>query len=158
MSLRILLPTDFTVESLLTLKKAMEELPDTDVEAVLLYAEHLSTSITELLFYSPAERRRQLVTSHFEEALTILINRFEKRLLRISIEFFHGYGVAAFRNFAAAQEIDRIFLPGSYVLKPLDNGFDPTSILRKSRIPYQEVIWENPHPSGDAGQLSLLFH
>ena len=90
MSLRILLPTDFTVESLLTLKKAMEELPDTDVEAVLLYAEHLSTSITELLFYSPAERRRQLVTSHFEEALTILINRFEKRLLRISIEFFHG--------------------------------------------------------------------
>lgn len=136
----------------------MEELPDTDVEAVLLYAEHLSTSITDLLFYSPAERRRQLVTPRFEEALTILMNRFEKRLLRISIEFFHGYGSAAFRNVAAAQAIDRIFLTGSYELKPLDNGFDPTSILKRSGIPCQEVNWERQHSSGDAGQLSLLFH
>jgi hypothetical protein len=158
MPLRILIPTDFNVESLLTLKKAMDTLPDTEVEAVLMYAERLSTSITDLLFYSPAERRRQMVTAQFEEALTILMNRFEKRLLRISIEFFHGYGTAAFLNFAAAQEIDRIFLSGSYTLKLGTNGFDPTSILKKSQIPCREINWERPYASGDAAHLSLLFH
>lgn len=46
----ILIPIDFTIESLNTLKFALEENKNEQLTVVLMYATHLSDSITELLF------------------------------------------------------------------------------------------------------------
>ncbi|MBP7642450.1 MAG: hypothetical protein KA767_03880, partial [Saprospiraceae bacterium] len=68
MQKRILIPTDFNVESLNTMKRALERVDDGDVEVILFYSEYLSDSITEMLFYNPEKRLNELITPVFEEA------------------------------------------------------------------------------------------
>jgi len=155
---RILIPVDFKVESLITLKKAIDGIGEQRVAVTLLYAEHLSDSIIELLFYSPEDRKRKLVPPVFREALTILRNRYERNLAILTIDLFHGYGVNALRNFLEARGIDQVYLPTGYVLRPTGNGFNPVAMLRKSGVPVQEVRWETDDTPSDPQQLSRLFH
>jgi hypothetical protein len=155
---RILIPIDFNVESLNTLKRALDGLGDTEVEVVLMYSEYLSDSITEMLFYSPDEKRKEMVTPIFKEALTILKNRYERMLLSINIEFFHGYGTGAFKSFVEGQKIDIIFIPKNYTWKPLKNGFNPIPIIKKAKLPYHEMGWEKPVDDVHQYHLSYLFN
>ena len=155
---RILVPVDFKVESLITLKKALDVLEDTMVEATLLYAEHLNDNISELLFYSPKDKMEKMVPRVFHEALSIIRNRYENNLGGVFIEFFHGYGVGAMKNFIDANRIDMAFLPSGYRLKPMRNGFDPLPIIRRTGIPIQEVALMNGNPFTDSQHLSLLFN
>lgn len=155
---RILVPVDFKVESLVTLKKALDVLEDTMVEATLLYAEHLNDSITELLFYSPKDKLEKTVPNVFHEALSIIRNRYENHLGGVCIEFFHGYGVGAMRNFIDANRIDMAFLPSGYRLKSMGRGFDPLPIIRRSGVPIHEVALQKETPFTDSQHLSLLFN
>ncbi|HMS71072.1 MAG TPA: hypothetical protein PKD18_23155 [Saprospiraceae bacterium] len=157
MQKRILIPTDFNVESLNTLKRALESFDDGEVEAVLFYSEYLSDSITDMLFYNPEKRLNELITPVFEEALTILVNRYEKLCLSVNIELFHYNNTTALQNFAEAREIDLIFVPKSYKLNPLKNGFDPIPAIKNSNIPLQEVSWENNAEEVYEDSLGYLF-
>lgn len=154
---RILIPTDFNIESLNTLKRALDGLGDTEVHIVLMYSEYISQSITDLLFYSPETKRNDLLTPAFKEALNILKNRYEKNILSIRVEFFHGYGVSAFKNFLEGHKIDLIFVPKYYQLSPPKNGFDPIPIIKKSKIPYYEMGWEASIDTVKTHLLSFLF-
>jgi len=154
---RILIPIDFNVESLITLKKAIDNLGDVEIEAVLLYSEYLTESISELLFYSPKEKKSKLIPAIFHEALKILKNRYEKNLVSVSVEFYHGYGRNAFKNFLEGNRIDIIFIPSEYKLIPAKNGFDPLPIIRKSQFPFQEVNWVREQGLSNAECLSHLF-
>jgi hypothetical protein len=154
---KILIPTDLRVESLITLKKGIDGIEDDYNQITLMYAEHLNDSITELLFYSPKEKRKKIVLPVFNEAITILKNRYEKKIKSVNIEFFHGYGTAALENFIIGHEIDIIFVPSNYVLKPLKNGFDPIPFIKKSTLTYQEISWESSNNHSDSKDLSLLI-
>ncbi len=157
MAKRILIPVDFNVESLITLKKAIDELGDIEIEAVLLYSEYLTDSISELLLYSPKEKKSKLIPDLFHEALTILKNRYEKHLISVSVEFFHGYGTNAFKNLLEGNRIDIIYVPSDYKLILTKNGFDPLPIIRKSQIPFHEVSWTRQQYLSNAESLSNLF-
>jgi hypothetical protein len=76
----------------------------------------------------------------------------------INIEFFHGYGSNAFKSFVEGQKIDIIFIPKNYTLKPLKNGFDPIPIIKKSKLPYHEMGWEQTVDAIHQHQLSYLFN
>jgi hypothetical protein len=154
---RILIPVDFNVESLITLKKAIDELGDFEIEAILLYSEHLTDSISELLLYSPKEKKSTLIPDLFHEALAILKNKYEKNLISVSVEFFHGYGTNAFKNLVKGNRIDIIYIPSDYKLKLDKNGFDPLPIIRKSQIPFQEVSWIREQNFANTESLSNLF-
>lgn len=135
---KILIPIDFKVESLNTLKIALNEIEE-EVEVVLMYSEYLSDSITELLFYSPDEKRKSLNTPDFGESLSILKNRFESTLIKVDIEFFHGFNAKAFKNFAEGKKVDCIYIPKNYKLQLSKNGFDPIPLIQKSKLTFQEV-------------------
>jgi hypothetical protein len=154
----VLVPIDFTIESLNTLKITLNDLVDTQVNVVLMYSEYTSDSITELLFYSPEKRLKTLLKPEFMEALTAIKNRFENVIDCISIEFFHGYGVNAFVNFVEGKKIDIISIPSEYKLKPQSNGFDPLPIIKKSKLPYQEVNWLPNKYAPKEEELSHLFN
>lgn len=137
----ILIPIDGRVESLATLRMALQNLESHDLHIVLMYSEYLNDSITDLLFYNAAKRLKTIITPAFEEALSVLKNRYETSFQSISIELFHGATVNAFRNFAAAKKIDIAWLPGAKSLKPAKNGFDPSSLIKKSGIAVHVVEW-----------------
>ena len=155
----ILVPTDFCVASLNTLRLALEQTPENEaVHVVLMYAEYLDDSITELLFYSPKKRVEALKNAEFEEALAILKNRFENRIASVRYELFHGYNRSALRCFVQANEVSTIYIPQSYQFKPAQRGFDPIPLIKKSKLAIQELEWEDRHSFFEANQLQLLFN
>jgi hypothetical protein len=157
MTTKILIPTDFHVESLNTLKLAVNLIEADKVDVVLMYAENLSSSITELLFYNPKKIVESLKTADFEEAISILKNRYETRINSISYEIFHGYRVSAIEDFIESKEIDLIYLPKTYRLQMPKNGFDPIPLIKKSSLAYKELSWEVGNYTSEEVQLNTLF-
>lgn len=156
MAKTILIPIDFKVQSLNTLKLALADSQADDVTVILVYPETLSDSITELMFYSPGKRIRALTGAEFKKALDILVNRFERQVSDIRIELLHAPHRQFLLNFLKAHRISEIYVPKRYQLSPGANGFDPIPGLKKSGLPVYEMDWE-PGSAGSVNELNALF-
>ena len=154
---KILIPIDFRVESLNTLKYCLEERKQEKSSILLMYSAYSSDSITELLFYKPAKIIEALVSSNFNDAINIITNTYESSLHSFGIELFHGLNRNAFLNFYEANEIDLVYLPKDYCLKPYKNGFDPIPLIKKSKVQYKEVAWTRDHDVTNKDELNQLF-
>ncbi|GAB3503727.1 hypothetical protein GCM10027341_33280 [Spirosoma knui] len=137
----ILVPIDFRVASLNTLRWALEQVDAPSVNVVLLYCERLDDSITELLFYSPKRIVKDLMTPDFEDAINILINHFENKIGELKIELFHGKVQSTFDTLLDTLKIDKIYLAQFYQLQLPKQAFDPLPYIRKTHIPYREIAW-----------------
>jgi hypothetical protein len=157
MAKTILIPIDFKIESLNTLKLALNSLKSEHTNVVLMYTEYLTDSITELLFYSPKKIIKSLKSPEFEEAISIIKNRYETMIDSIDIKLFHGYNVNAFKIFVEAKKIDTIYIPKNYSLRTSQNGFNPIPLIKKSKLPYQEIEWETSTYTSEQVQLNALF-
>jgi hypothetical protein len=154
----ILIPIDFSIESLNTLKLALEENKSESVSVVLVYTEHLTNSISELLFYSSQKIIQSYTSPQFNDAINIIKNTYESTLQSLRIELFHGCNKNALRNFLEALQIDHIYLPKTYRLKLKKNGFDPIPIIKKITTNYKEVSWHSDDKTSTVNQLQLLFN
>jgi len=157
MEKKILIPIDFRIESLNTLKYALEERKQEKSTIILMYSAYISNSITELLFYAPAKITKDLASTDFNDAIAIINNTYESSLRALKIELFHGINKNAFLNFYEAHGIDLIYLPKDYCLKPHKNGFDPIPLIKKSKMEYKEVAWASDHPTTNKDELTQLF-
>ena len=157
MAKTILIPIDFTVESLNTLKLSLDKHRHEQIEVLLIYAEQLSDSITELAFFSAGKSIQSRITPVFNDALTILKNSFESTKLYLRIELFHGYNTNAFIHFATSNRVDICYIPETYRLKLKGNAFNPLPIIKKSGIPFQEIAWAASENLSDEDQLQQLF-
>jgi hypothetical protein len=157
MAKNILIPIDFSTQSLNTLKIALQENKNEEFIVWLIYAQNLSSSISELLFHSPKKIIKSLMNSEFEDALNILKNTYESSLKSIHIELFHGSNTSAFTNFASAKKIDLIYLPKNYPLKLGKNGFNPIKLITNSKIPFKEVTWTLDQNNSDSNTINQLF-
>ncbi len=157
MAINILIPIDFSVESLNTLKIVLEEHKNEQVHVVLIYAQNLSSSITELLFHSSRKTIQSLRNKDFDDALNILKNSYVSSLKSFHIDLFHGSNVQAFTNFARANKIDMIYIPQHYRLQLNKNGFDPLPLIKKATIPFKEVNWKTDQNSSDNNAINKLF-
>ena len=154
---KILIPIDFRIESLNTLKYALEDRKQEHSRIILMYSEYSSDSITDLLFYHPAKIIRSLSSSHFNDAIDIITNTYESCLHSYKIELFHGLNRNAFLNFYQAHGIDLVYLPKDYNLKPHKNGFDPIPLIKKSKVEYREVAWASDQNTTSTDELNQLF-
>jgi hypothetical protein len=154
---KILIPIDFRIESLNTLKYCLEERKQEKSSIILIYSEYINDSITELLFYNPSRIIEGLVSSNFNDAISILKNTYESSLHSIKIELFHGLNRNAFLNFYEAHGIDFVYLPKFYFLKPHKNGFDPIPLIKKSKVEYREVAWTSDYDATNKNELNQLF-
>jgi hypothetical protein len=157
MEKKILIPIDFRIESLNTLKYALEEQKHEKSNIILMYSEYLSDSITELLFYDSAKIIKALASSHFNDAIAIIFNTYESCIHSFEIKLFNGLNKNAFLNFYEAHGVDLVYLPKDYCLKPHKNGFDPISIIKKSKVEYREVAWTSDHLTTNKDELNQLF-
>lgn len=158
MTKTILVPTDFSVASLNTLKLALEPYSEDPIEVILMYSEYLDDSITELLFYTPNKTISNHITPAFKEALEIIKNRFEGKIKHISIELFHGYNKNAIKTFLEANHVDEIYIPSNYQLKTSKKAFSPIPLLRKSNYNVIEVNIETDFELPIQEQFLSLFN
>ncbi len=152
----ILIPTDFSIESLIPVKQAALLSSYNDIEIVLMFCDLLPSSIADLLFYSPGKVIEQHSNKEFEEACSIIMNKYASKISHMRTEVFHGTNDAAFDNFVSGNKIDEVIFPKNYVLREHRNGFNPLPFIKKSYLPCREVEWKvnNPH---DTASLSTLF-
>lgn len=137
----ILIPTDFKVESLNTLKHALQDNAIFELEVILLHSEILSDSITDLLFYSAESIIKPLLTPTFEEALSFIRTNF-KEIKSLSLEVTHSNNEEAIKQLLLSKKVDEIIIPKTYKLQLTKKAFDSIPLLKKSGFPVHEVEWD----------------
>lgn len=152
----ILIPTDFSTESLIMVKQAALLDNYDHINIVLMFCNLLPSSITDLLFYTPENVIKKYINKEFEEACSIIQNKYDSRISSLRIEVFHGTNEEAFENFLAGNKIDEVIIPENYILKQHKNGFDPLPYIKNCFLPCRVVEWKisNPH---ETASLSALF-
>lgn len=153
----ILIPIDFRVASLNTLRWALEQLEEPRVNVVLLYCKHLDDSITELLFYSPRRIINDLLTDNFKDAIRILSNHFGPKVSKINIELFHGGVQSVFDTLLDTLGVDAIYVATLYRLHCPKRAFDPLPYIRESTIPCHEIAWIPQELPAHEDSLDHLF-
>lgn len=154
----LLIPTDFTVESLVSAKKFLQLYPDARVKIVLLHGYTMPGSISGLLFFSKAAQLKSLITKEFEEALTILKNKYAHQAPIIYPDLFFGYTQSAFNNYIEGQGITGAVVPKSYTLKNTDkNSRDILKFIKRSPLKVTEVDWVTNGGGHDKNRVSDLF-
>jgi hypothetical protein len=154
---KILIPIDFKIESLNTLKYCLEERKLEKSSVILMYSAYSGDSITEILFYNPGKIVEALVSANFNDAINIIKNTYESSFDSFKIELFHGLNTKAFLNFYDAHGIDIVYLPKDYCLKPYKNGFDPIPLIKKSKVEFKEVVWTRENDLAYKDDLNKLF-
>jgi hypothetical protein len=154
----ILIPTDFTMESLNLFKYVMETTP-VDVHVIFLHCMAPSDSILDLLFTNPGDLAESLITRDFKEAISIIKNRYGSHRSTQVVEVFNGRTHAAFINFLDGNRIDEIVVPKEYrFIKTHSGSIDPMSFIKDLTRSVVEVSWTGSKSLPEKNQLAELFN
>lgn len=140
----VLIPTDFTIESLKMVKSLLSQSNGNyKYDVVLLHGVYLADSITDFIFFSKTRLLKSLTNHLFEEACVVLKNKFMSQLYMLRKDVFTGGTQAAFDNYLLANNIAEIYIPAHYPLVQADEkSFDLLPFIRKSEVPVHEIEWE----------------
>lgn len=118
---KILIPTDFSVESLNVLKYVLEHHPDKKIHILLVHVAQLPDAITELLFFRKNVLMKSLISEPFYEAKAILTNKFYSKIHAIETDLYFGITHFALKNYIEAQGITEAYLPKNQIFKKSDS-------------------------------------
>ncbi|HCZ35880.1 MAG TPA: hypothetical protein DHV26_08130 [Cytophagales bacterium] len=152
----ILIPTDFSIESLNLFKYAAQQAQE-PLNIVLVHGQHLSDSIFDLLFRTRKDSVSKLSNPDFEDACRILRNKYASRINSFRIEIFSGVTQSAFQNFLEGNRITEILIPKTYKLQVSGKSFDVLPYLRASSLAPQEVEWKPIENAPERNQLAEIF-
>lgn len=154
----ILIPTDFSIESLSLLKVALEEHPDEQLDILLVYGYLLPQSISELLFYSPARILDKLETEDFKEAGSILRNKAGSRIRSMKKVLFTGHTKSAFNSFLRFHNVDEVVIPVKQLaLKGHKQARDLAPFLNGAKTQKLFVSWEARPVMPEENMPAALF-
>ncbi len=155
----ILLPTDFSIESLNVLKSVIQDQPDNEeLNIILLHGMHLTDSITELMFFSKPKALAPLISSDFREACDVIRNKYYSKVRSIREELFTGYNQRAFDIMMGSLRVDEIYLPDGFrFTAPGKRSFDTIPFLRKCKVPVKTVTWKSSPVVYAKGQVAEIF-
>jgi hypothetical protein len=159
MSKTILIPTDFSIESLNLLKEAARTAGDEASRMVLVYGVYLPDSIIDLLFFSKQRLIQELSNKDFEDACRIIQNKYHSQIRAVQVELFTGTTQAAFQGFVEGLGVDHVFVPKNYALKiNTSRSFNTMPYIRRSGLAITEVSWASLNHVPEKDLLAELFH
>jgi hypothetical protein len=150
-----LIPTDFSVNSLHLVKQALENRKDEQTDILLLYAHQLTDSITDLLFFSKTRTLRSLTNPDFEEACSMLKNKYEGTLNSIRTDLFMGFNQQAFNSYLESNKVGAIYLPENGTMK-IDRLI--LKFAKKSKTAVVQVELPERTIPVQASPATQLFH
>lgn len=154
----VLIPTDFTMESLNLFKHVMQTTV-VDVDVIFLHCIAPSDSIMDLLFTSNDDIAESLVTRDFKEACSIIKNRYGSHRSNEVVSIFKGRHHNSFLNFLDANKIDEIIVPKEYrFIKAHPRSVDPMGFIRDVTRSVVEVSWIGSKSLPEKNQLAELFN
>lgn len=154
----VLVPTDFCVASLNVLKSLLKNSPeDCKYHIILAHGYRLPDGISQLLFFSKSKAIEGICDKQFDEACTILKNKFCSQILSVRKDIFTGYNHAAFRNYIEANEITEAFIPSDYTMNLAKQSFDILPYIKKSSLKVTSVVCGADSHVPEQGSLADLF-
>jgi hypothetical protein len=156
----ILIPTDFTIESLNVLKNVLNKKDEEVVyDIIFLHGLHLSGSITDFLFFSKAKRIESLTNREFEDACLIIKNKYSKKINSMRKDIFTGFTQSAFNNYIEANKVDQAYVCSNYELNlEKKQSFDLLPFIKKSDLTINEVELNFDSGLPEKGKLAQIFY
>ncbi|HTF19982.1 MAG TPA: hypothetical protein VK658_18040 [Chryseolinea sp.] len=153
----VLIPTDFTIESL-NLLKAAATMNGRPKSIILFHAIHLSDSITDLLFFSKSKFIESIANEDFLTAVKIVRNRYASIIKSVEMDLFVGRSSRAFENFVAGNAVDLILIPDAYKFRHAsDRSIDPLGYLHRGNKRTRVISWKQNPDLSAADTLSEVF-
>lgn len=154
----VLLPTDFSIESLKLLREAINSVEIGSINIVFLHCIHLSDSIFDLLFFSKKEMIESLMSKDFNDACKIIRNKYTSKINSARVEIFTGTTQQAFNNFLEGNRVDEIIIPKNHAFKLVNRkSFNPDSYIKNSGLPTTEVEWKTSDKIPEKNSLAEIF-
>ncbi|RFN60214.1 hypothetical protein [Marixanthomonas ophiurae] len=137
---KILIPTDFTVESLQLVEYAILNFPNTKLDIILIAGHKLPNTRWGITHFSSREQIRKQFTDEFVKAKQRLLVEHKQSLDTITCELFTGLNSIAFKNFMEKLGAENAIIPKDKVLQyPGVKWFDTTKFLKKNATEVVEV-------------------
>lgn len=154
----ILIPTDFTVNSLNILKTILiqNEAKQT-YNVILLHGMSLSDSIRDLLFFSKSKQIDSLTNPEFEEAYEVIRNKFENQISSLRIDLFTGYNLSAFNNYLEGNKVEQIFISDKKPVLTNKNSFDLSRFIEKCQVEVTKVDFGANAIVPEKGKIAEVF-
>lgn len=128
----VLVPTDFNVESLKIIDSLVLTNKPEKLNIIFMHAFKLSDSITDMLMLSRRSRDYEMVSDEFCEMMNAYRAKYPNDIQLMSVEYFYGSTVAAFKNFLEGQEVDGIAYPKGYHFNPVHkSSIDPRLLTKR---------------------------
>lgn len=155
----VLVPTDFCVASLNTVKNFLYNSPkDCKYHIILLHGYRLPEGISQLLFFSKHKVLKELTDQQFDEACTIIKNKFDSQIASIRKDIFTGFTNAAFRNYVEANQVELAVLPSNYSFQYKNKrSTEILSYIKKSALNTKEISCGMESQPIEHGSLADLF-
>lgn len=163
MAKTILIPTDFSVDSLNLVKLALQRNQNSDerLRIILVYGQWASSSITELLFYSKSKALEQLESAEFKSCCKLLMEKYEGIIEQMSIDIFSGTNQNAFQNYLEGNKVSEAYFSTTYNFKLKNkSSFSLLPFFTKSKIKLVEMNWDSASKETSESrqdELSALF-
>ena len=141
---KILIPTDFTVESLQLVEYAVINYPDNNLDIILIAGYRLSHSYWGIRHFNEKEQVYSQVSNQFIESKRRLELEHNNIIGRISIRLFTGANSLAFKNFVEYLEVRDAIVPKYGLQCAAKNWFDTTTYLKKNLQNVVEVVMGQP--------------
>ncbi len=157
---KILVPTDFSVRSLMLVPETIEKAKNERIEILLLHAIVQSSSITDLLFFSEAQFLKTAQSDEFTDACRLIQNKYDQQLKSIYPRIFIGNNQSNFNKFLNANKIEEAIIMNKFEMNfKSKQSFDPSNLLKKSQVKLNEIQWHQSTAitHQPTGSLSDLF-
>lgn len=158
-SYKILVPTDFTVRSLLPVKKAIEQLPYATLSVFLLHGIYLPTSITDMLYFSKHRVIRELQEPEFEDACALLKSKYYSRIHTMVADVIVSNSNSHFSHYLEANAINELFIPENLQLNfSRGSSFDILPLMKRARIKSTTISFDPQNSKyTDPAKIADLF-
>lgn len=155
----ILIPTDFTVQSLNILKSVLSNNEaENTFDVILLHGFTLSDSIRDLLFFSKYQQIEALTTPEFEEAYEVIKNKFDSQISSLRIDLFTGYNVSAFNNYLEGNRVSEIFVSGKQSVFSNKKSFNLNKFIEKCSINATKIDNASNEVFSEKGKVAEVFN
>jgi hypothetical protein len=153
----ILIPTDFSVQSLNAVHAAMATYNEASVKITLFHLMRMPDEIPDILFRSMRNKHLSLITEEFREGCEILENRYGSALQCLNIKFGFGTTVAYVKNLLEGEKITDIMVCPDIQLKMTSpRSIEMLSMLKKTGYKIDMVSSKTRRTSQDMSTISML--
>lgn len=154
----ILIPTDFTVQSLNVLKAVLSQNNNGQrYDIILLHGFSLGDSIRDLLFYSKSQQISALASTEFEEAYEVIRNKFDSQIGSLKLDLFNGYNLSAFNTYLEANHVKEIFTSDRKPEFAHKNSFDLSRLIAKCPVSTTVIESVSKVPVPERGKIAEVF-